>query len=353
LHLAGRSVRPKTRPNVPFLSPGIHSPRPHGERLAYTTTGDSGTPSSATQIYTAYLDSHQIDRAILCHDAGMMTPALPNAHLSVEVTRAYNDWMIEHFLQGDDDRLYGLVLIPNQVPDAAVEEIRRVGKHSRMVGMLMSANGLGKPFGHPVYHAIYAAAAEAGLPIVTHAGAERIVDSLAYPTAGGLPATVTDYRVLREQAQMTHVVNMIAQGVFERFPTLRVLVLGAGVMWVAPLMWRFDTDLKALRRDAPWLKRLPSEYFAEFFRVGTFPLEATPTPEQIVKYLSSFRNFENIMCFASGFPDIDSLRRNSLESIIPQEWSDKVFSANAVEFFRWPGSAIPHSAEVGARNAPI
>ena len=342
-HLAGRAEQPNVPANLPFVQPTVGYHNPQGDKLLDSAPGGQA-PGSNHQAVSRYLDESAASRGVLCHDAAMLTPALPNAHLSVELARAYNDWMLDEWLTSRDPRLYGLIIVPNQVPDAAAEEIRRVGQNSRMVGVLMAANGLGKPLGHPAYHPIYKAAEQLGLPIVTHAGAERVMDALAYPAAAGLPATVTDYRALRDQAQASYVVNMIAQGVFERFPTLRVLVLGAGVTWVAPLLWRFDTDAKALRRDAPWLKRLPSEYFRQFFRVGTFPFAGPASSDQMVKYLNAFRNIESILCFASGYPDIDSDSAMSVSDTLPQDWRAKVMGSNALDFFRWPSRSVATGA---------
>jgi len=83
----------------------------------------------------------------------------------------------------------------------------------------MVGNGLGKPFGHPVYHPIYAAAAEASLPVAIHLGGDAVPDTLTHPTAGGLPSTYAEFRVVGAQALMTHLVSLIGQGVFELFPT--------------------------------------------------------------------------------------------------------------------------------------
>src|SRR5262249_36590441 len=150
-----------------------------------------------------------------------LTPSIPDAWLSVELSRAYNDWTSERWLRGRDARMYGLIIVPNQVSEAAVAEIARMAQEPRMVGVLMAANGLSKPLGHPAYHAISSAAAAAGLPVVTHGGGERVADTLVYPTAAGMPSTVSEYRAMRDQAQASYLVSMLGQGVFELLPSLR------------------------------------------------------------------------------------------------------------------------------------
>ena len=54
------------------------------------------------------------------------------------------------------------------------------------------------------------------------------------------------------QAQLT---SLIAEGAFERFPELRVVLLESGFGWLPPLLWRLDKEWKGLRREIPWVKQ--------------------------------------------------------------------------------------------------
>ena len=108
------------------------------------------------------LDPFRIERAVLQYGASGFIGALSNPYFATEIARAANDWSIDHWLSRDDSRLYGAVLVATQQPDEAAAEVRRVGAHPRMAEVLLASSGLGKPFGHPAYHAIYEAAVEMG-----------------------------------------------------------------------------------------------------------------------------------------------------------------------------------------------
>jgi len=249
-----------------------------------------------------------------------------------------NDWTTEHWLDGGQGRFLAPVLVSNQLPEVAAEEVRRVGGRPGMVAVLLGANGLDKPFGHPVYHPIYAAAADLGLVLLLVCGANAMPEQLSATSAGGEPATYAEYDALAGQAAMTHVVSFIAQGVFERFPGLKLLVVGCGVTWIAPLLWRFDSEYKGLRREAPWMTRSPSEYFVDHVRVGTGPLEQAPSDDALRSYLAAFDGMEQVLCFASGYPRRGHDRPDAVLDRLPPAWRDRVAGGNAGALF---GTEVP------------
>src|SRR5439155_1071582 len=74
-----------------------------------------------------------------------------------------------------------------------------------------------------------------------------------------------------------------------------------GSAWIPSLLWRFDMEYKGLRREVPWLKRLPSEYFASHVWVTTQPLEVSPQKENVVELLRSM-SLENRLVYSSDYP---------------------------------------------------
>jgi hypothetical protein len=68
-------------------------------------------------------------------------------------------------------------------------------------------------------------------------------------------------------AQMIQLTSMVMEGVFERFPRLRVAYLEAGAGWVPYMMDRLDRSYEVwagaeYREFSEWLKKKPSEYIA-------------------------------------------------------------------------------------------
>jgi predicted TIM-barrel fold metal-dependent hydrolase len=306
------------------------------------TAGVAGQPpgSDPATVRKQLLDTGGPAVAILSHDLTMFTASIPNAYLAHEIVRAANDWCVDRWLTTGDG-FYSLVLAPTQVPEQAAVEIRRVSKQSRFVGVLLAANTLGKPFGHPVYHPIYEAAVESDLPIVIHVGGDSSIDVTTHPTAGGLPLTFGEYSALAPTALMHHVVSLIAQGVFARFPGLRVLLVGSGTAWFPGLMWRFDMDYKALRREVPWLTAHPTDVFREHVRLCTYPIDRPPEEGALSRLLATFDGVENLLCYGSGHPLWNSDSVEEVARLFPESWHGGIFSDNALRFFRWPSASGP------------
>jgi predicted TIM-barrel fold metal-dependent hydrolase len=249
--------------------------------------------------------------------------------LGVAVCAAMNDWTADRWL-GADDKTWGSIIVPTQLPLEAAKEIRRHGSNLRMAQILIAGNGLGEPFGHPLYHDIYRAAAEYELPIAIPIGTEASAFSKTFQTAVAPPATYTEYRILAVQAFMTHVISLVGQGVFEEFPRLKIMLVGGGIGWVPSTFWRHDACYQGFGTTAPWVRRRPSEYFREHFRLSTYQLES---PEAVLATSESFPGIEDMLCFASGFPRSDSQTVEQVLALVPADWAAKVTSENALAFY--------------------
>ncbi|MGI8609046.1 MAG: amidohydrolase family protein [Candidatus Dormibacteria bacterium] len=301
-------------------------------------TGASVPGADYEVLRSEVLDAQNIERAILTYDTGALIPVHPAQFMGQELVRAANDWTIDRWLGRGDDRLHSLVLVANQLPVESAREIRRVGTHPKMVGVLLGANGTGMLCGHSHYYPIYEAASELGLPIVIEAGGESNLYTLTHHTAGGPPVMYAEYRILADQSLTGHLGSLIAQGVFERFPDLKVLALGAGADWLGSVMTRFDFKFDSHGREIPWAPKRPSEYFRKSVRVSTYPLDPEVDGEQLIKLLRTVDGIEDMLVYASGYPNWDTEWVDGVRRALPSEWHHKVLYQNALDLFAWPGS---------------
>jgi predicted TIM-barrel fold metal-dependent hydrolase len=331
----------------PFLP---HVPlNPAGETLRDAAPAPGVAAGSSYDVLAEQLlEPDGVAAAILMHDRARLIPTLPNPHLAAVLARALNDWTLERWLPLDD-RLFGVVVCPSQTPELAVDEIRRVGSHPRMVAVMHAANPLGKPFGHPIHHPIYRAAAELDLPVVIHRGGDAASDTLTMPVAGGNPTTFAELSALQAEPMMTHTLSLIAHGVFAELPTLRVFVAGVGVTWVPGLLFRAEYSWRAKRYEVPWVES-PRETFQQHFRVSTYALERqSPLVERLV---SSWPEFADVLCHGSGFPSWDAGGAAATRALFPAEWHARILGENARTWFRWPDRAHTSTREAASTVSP-
>jgi uncharacterized protein len=176
-----------------------------------------------------------------------------NPYFSAAVASAINDWMRDEML-ARDDRLRASLVVSTVSTEDAVGEIERLGDDPRFVQVLLPVRG-DLPWGHKINQPI-------------------------------------------AQAQ---VLSFVSEGVFERFPDLRVVLTECGFAWLAPLLWRFDKDWKGVWREVPWLKRRPSEYVVDHFCFTTAPAHL-PDDAAAVGQLLEMMDVPGMLTYASDYP---------------------------------------------------
>lgn len=315
-------------------SSGYSNPHGFDREDAFPDHPDWPAGSDPQMFRDQLLDKYNIERAILTYGDVMMVSEFRNPYFAAECARAATQWMKEKWL-AFDDRFYGSLLASNHLPEVAAQEIRKHADDPRVPQVMLSGNGIGVPIGHPLYHPIYEAAQETGMPVAFHAGAVNPVAA-----AGGTPSFYIEYHTLGVQPMMTNLISLIAEGVFEKFPDLQVVLVEGGVAWIPAIMWRFDTDYKGLRREVPWVHKLPSEYFPKNIKVTTQPFETAFKKEAMVAFLESLGG-EDFLVFATDYPHWDSDDPTYIKDLIPESWHQKVFHDNAAKMYGWDLATVP------------
>jgi len=282
---------------------------------------------SPGELISDWITPHALDAAVLSvYDAPLIS-TFGDIDYPIELARAVNSWMAEEWLDADE-RFYGSIVIASQDPVAAAAEIRRAATHPRMV-QVMLPNGTRFPYGHRHYYPIYEAASDCGLALAIHAGTEGMGTSFP-PTPSGWPGTVAEMRVTRSTTFLAHFTSLITEGVFVKFPDLRVIALETGVAWLPPYLWRFDKNYKALRSECPWLKELPSDYTRRFFRFGTQGAEPADPPSEFWRLLHSV-GIDEYLIYSSNHPrwDTESPESSFILSSCPPELLDTIWAGAA------------------------
>jgi predicted TIM-barrel fold metal-dependent hydrolase len=265
------------------------------------------------------------------HEYGILTgpldPSPSSMHgwieMATALASAYNDCQIEKWLE-KDDRLYGSVHVAAQDPITAAQEIDRVGSHPKMVQVLLPIDDY--LWGDPYYHPIFEAAERNDLIIAIHHNEP--------PTHfGRFPRYFIEWHSLIQTAHMTMMVNLVFNGVFEKFPKLKCLMIEAGFTHVPHLMKKMDQQYKELRFEIPWIKRMPSEIIKEHFCFTTQPMEEM-TKKELLQYIDQMGTDEMI-CFSTDYPhwDYDS-PHEAMPAGLDDDLLKKIYSENARKMYK-------------------
>ncbi|MFN8522247.1 MAG: amidohydrolase family protein [Chloroflexota bacterium] len=288
----------------------------------------SGRRSGSEVSYSVsdYLDPYNVAYATMIP----LTPAgrQLNLDLDAALATAVNEWQVAEWLD-HDARLRASIAISTENPDAAVEEIKLRAKDKRFVQIQFPGRAQ-EPMGRRKYWPIYEIAEEHGLHIMSHA-----FGSYGNPITGhGWPSFYVEEHVGPSQAMQANVISMIAEGVFDRFPRLKVISVENGFGWIPSLMWRMDNSWKLLKSEIPHLNRLPSEYMREHLYLTTQPVEEPHTPGQFLEMIEHFGDMIDHILFASDYPHWDSDDPDfALPANCPEEVKRKIHFENAAKLF--------------------
>ena len=285
-----------SRPRQAYQSgPAYPKSQPFASRRdAWPPSGRPG--SSLPFLRQQLLDANNCVLGVL-NATGDNGQSFQNRAFGAAVCHAMNEWLIAEWLE-PEPRLKGSIVVPYEDADAAVAEIQRYAGDPRFVQVLM-LNRTSEPPGQKRYWKVYEAAAEAGLPVGVHAFGFG-----GFPVSGsGWPSYYIEDMVGHAQSCQTFLTSMVIEGVFERIPGFKMVLIEAGFAWVPALAWRLDKLWKRLKVETPHLKRLPSEYIRESVWLTTQPMEEPATREHVLDAID-WIGWDRLL-FATDYPHWD------------------------------------------------
>ncbi len=240
----------------------------------------------------ADMDQDRIAKSVLYPTLLLGIQGHPDADFADVQCRAYNDWLSAHVQQGAG-RLFGVAIVPQQDIERAAAEIRRAASLPGIVGVLIRPNPTEdwKPFSDPVYDPIWRAASDTGLPIGLHPFLDAQLPgacqgmrlnrlrtgSIAIPDRDGIAIDNIFFTQALSNPfdMMASMAFLLAGGVCERFPELRLIFLEANGGWLVSWLERLDHHAEIFSWDVPDLKLPPSEYFKRQCWISFDPDEST------------------------------------------------------------------------------
>jgi predicted TIM-barrel fold metal-dependent hydrolase len=227
------------------------------------------------------------------------------------VARAHNRGMVE-FCSVDPR------LLPTcYVPLADFDRAAAMADEALAQGAAALLIASGCPAGHSPSHRgldpVWARAQEAGVPVVFHVGGTgQLIDPNYFNNGLPVPPDFhggeenfrsVDYMGI-PHPPMQSLATMIFDGVFERFPGLKLGVIEQGAIWLPSWMRQMESAFDAFARHEERLQELslrPSEYVHRQIR-------ATPYPTEDVGWIIAEAG-PDVCLFSSDYPHVEGGRK--------------------------------------------
>jgi predicted TIM-barrel fold metal-dependent hydrolase len=286
-----------------------------------------GMPGSDLDLMRAqYLDQYGIEFGIL-GPLGTTGQSELNLDFAAALATAVNDWQRETFAR-PEPRLRASIVVPYEDGVASAREIERCASDRAYAQVFMLTRS-SEPAGNRRYWPVYEAAQAYDLPVGLH-----VFGASGHPyTGAGWPSYYVEEGAGHSTSCQTVVTSLVLEGVFERFPKLRVVIIEGGFAWLPALSWRLDKLFERMRDEVPHLKRRPSEYIREHIWVTTQPMEEPQDRAQVLDVME-WVGWDRLL-FASDYPhwDFDDPFR-AFPPGMPRQRYQQILTANARAVYR-------------------
>ena len=252
--------------------------------------------------------------------------AVYDPYMASAFCKAINDWIAAEWLDRDP-RLRASIVIPWQAPDLAIEEIERRAPDKRFVSVLLLAQGE-TLLGRRHYWPVWQAAEKHQLPLAIHAGS-------AYrqaPSSVGWPSYRYEYYLAEAQAFQAQVLSLIYEGVFLKFPKLKVVLMESGVTWLPAFMWRANKTWRGVRVEVPWVDREPAAIMRDHVRVTMQPFDAPPDAASVADIIEMIGS-DKMFLFASDYPHWQFDGDDAIPPNLPASVVSRMCADNPLETF--------------------
>jgi 2,3-dihydroxybenzoate decarboxylase len=205
------------------------------------------------------MDEAGIDIAVLSEN----NPAAHNLppEKSVALAKSSNDFLYEQ-IKATPTRFKGFAALPLPDPKAAADELERCVTKLGMLGAMVMGTTQGNFIDDKKYWPVFERATKLDVPVYIHPSPVKpaVVEAFFKDHAGPLSGAPLGFGL----ETLTHTFRLITSGVFDQYPTLKIIVGHLGE--TAPYtLWRTEHNLEKLMK----MPKSFSDYYKTHFWLTT------------------------------------------------------------------------------------
>ncbi len=261
--------------------------------------------------------------------------------LQAGMARAYNRWA-EEMRETSSGRVLAAGPVPLNDVTRAVEEVRYAYEQLGMRCFWARPNPFNKrTLGDRYFDPLWQILQDLDVPFATHE-----FMGLVGPSAGEdrFSSFVEWHSCVHQMEAQMALLAMIVNGVYERFPKLRVAYMEAGSAWLPSWLHRIEEHVElAGWLETPECTKPPVEYFKRNCWI------TTECDEHLVYHVIEELGDDRIL-FETDYPHPDSKYPRAVQTFLDQpklsdESKRKILWDNALDFYRFPEELMPKSFE--------
>ena len=120
--------------------------------------------------------------------------------------------------------------------------------------------------------------------------------------ASGWPAHRVEDYVAQSAAFESQLLSFLAEGMFQQFPALRLVLSESGFTWLPSLLWRTSKSWRGMRAEVPWIDRSPAEIIREHVRVTLQPVDSPLGDTRALLRTLEHIGSDRMLLFSTDFP---------------------------------------------------
>ncbi|HYM29695.1 MAG TPA: amidohydrolase family protein [Candidatus Cybelea sp.] len=205
------------------------------------------------------LDEEGIERSLLFPSLYLLLGDIEEPDVAAAACRGYNAWIADMCRDGGG-RLHAVGIVPLQNVEAATREVEHIAKLGLKGVCFRPERYKGLALYDESLRRFWSAVAGSGLFAAVHGSFGSLMPSFA---SSRYDNNFFVHMICHPFEQMASCLDLLAGGVLDRHPKLRVAFLESGLGWLEYWLERMDEHLESMGHHVPWLKRKPSEIFRE------------------------------------------------------------------------------------------
>jgi predicted TIM-barrel fold metal-dependent hydrolase len=290
---------------VPFPAGGGNRREERPKRLSdFDVTRDAPPGACDPLARLAEMDADGLRAEIILPTYALRVNMMRDAEVQRACLAASNAWLAG-FCRAAPERLIGAAILSVFDPAAAVDDLHRCVELGLRGVAIPAIPAPELSYASSRYERFWAAAAEAGVPVVLHAlpppeTAAASHRKRAAVVEGQTMSLIEDFHlanILYDHPIQITLAQIILSGVLARHPKLRIVISEWGTAWLPNFLANMDASY-SFRPQGLSLDMLPSEYFCrQVWCSFDRPLGLPP---------SYLERLQDRLMFGSDYPHIES-----------------------------------------------